>query len=470
MGFEDTMRPQAPRIRAVQPHQSKPKDMRDVQRYKGIVVEGSARVGAGGGASASAPTSPAAATVGSITASTMRLSLSPQQSTQRLQGGTTTLTGTLRPDPHAQTIQKQAWMLSSTSAFHAATQEEPPLRKSIRKETDQKIYKFEMEQKALVLSLREVEHSANQEYKRLVLSEAALQAELEAPRRTIWIVNECVHRRSQRPNTVPDETDARLKEEKALGEAWKGRLEMALAQTKALLRTLEGERARMADLIAKEKQPLGVNSEAYSGAVLQYARPQGNPPKEVTDLERSCKESRRLRAQSDKDMAQCDKELEDMRSQLAEAFRASISKSKAIHSDLVLSQGENRAAMHAAKRKEHLTHIAHERNLGPTQGKFLTTAEKLTRPHVRSYGQAAHSNDLGVGNDVHVTLVERSDYSDKSFAKSLSVARSDISSHETVGKNLADAIHDRTKSIKIDQEILLFRNRSQPARRLLTKP
>jgi hypothetical protein len=161
-----------------------------------------------------------------------------------------------------------------------------------------------------------------------VHSEAALTAELEAPRRTIWIANESMHRRAQRPNNSADAADAALKEERALAELWKKRLEVLLAETKALLRTLEGERARMADLIAREKQSLGVNSESYSGAVLQYARPQGNAPKEVTDLERTCKESRRMRANNDAEMSKCESELEHMRSAVVAAFRAAIAQSK----------------------------------------------------------------------------------------------------------------------------------------------
>lgn len=117
-------------------------------------------------------------------------------------------------------------------------------------------------------------------------SDKALRIQVgEGPRRTLWLIQQCLAIRARRPR--PEENDAvhcALQAERARALADKTAHETQLATNTQLLRDCSLALKALEQEIACEAKPLALAGEAHSGAVLRFARPQGEPPATVRRL------------------------------------------------------------------------------------------------------------------------------------------------------------------------------------------
>jgi len=120
------------------------------------------------------------------------------------------------------------------------------------------------------------------EYLKLHRANQQLQHFLEAgPRRALKLANQCLIKRRQRPVMAHDVAQGLLESEKQDAKQLTASLEHCHAATITLLKRLTQTRQATAKLIAQEKRATSLHSEAHSGVVKGYQRPQGRPPPPV---------------------------------------------------------------------------------------------------------------------------------------------------------------------------------------------
>eukprot|EP00051_Salpingoeca_urceolata_P028023 m.484519 g.484519 ORF g.484519 m.484519 type:complete len:416 (-) comp23402_c0_seq1:102-1349(-) len=366
-------------------------------------------------------------------------------------------------DPETEELRGSALATATATLRHTGRQRQPKTVPTLRRETNASIQSTARITKAKAAVLRSVELEAGQELNALDRCSLALKQTLELPRRTVWLVGRCEHKRAQRPHQAPDRASELLAEERRVAQHCKAVLEQRLATTTALMQRVKRSRAALAEAIADNRRSLGLNHESYSVSVMRTPLPEEHVPACVVDAKALLKDAKRERRASNDAMEAARADLADLSSQVVAALRAAIKDHREIESKLHMATGLNRRTTHQAERQAHLLENARERNAGPTSGQWLTTAERHDRPMVRAHNSA-------VGRSPRKTTAREVDSGFKdgyrTFSKSLDQTTRDLKHNATVRRRLDEATHDRKYAKLLDEEVLRLRTKYAPGKRV----
>ena len=167
------------------------------------------------------------------------------------------------------------------------------------------------------------------------------------------------------------------------------------AECKSTTREMKRKREVLGELIKDKRIGLGLNADAYSGAVEGAAFPlplDWGPPC-VQDLGQCYTQSVLLRQEVEASLAQCSAEMAACRAATEAAIKDSIRKGKELHREVMMAKAETRLADAQARRNQHTLEITRLKHLGPEASTDRTVAERTNRPVVRQ--EIAHGREGG---------------------------------------------------------------------------
>ena len=225
-----------------------------------------------------------------------------------------------KKDVTGDTLRIKAMTTTSNTGLHQTAQAFPILRTTLRMESHLEIHDYEKKIKAQVLLFCQAQRAADlglslftllsqtltflviflllrnfctfhflsvfsfsfsfyiSENEALVRSQVSLEKFLECPRRTIWMVDRNLKTRKNRPIQLKDSVDFLLHGEMTVALKCKADLELALVQTKNLLKSMKVVRDDISKEILIAKQGLGLNSEVFSGVVTAFPTFESDSP------------------------------------------------------------------------------------------------------------------------------------------------------------------------------------------------
>jgi hypothetical protein len=146
----------------------------------------------------------------------------------------------------------------------------------------------------------------------------------DGPRRTLYVVQQCLAARARRPLADDDTTvHAALQAERAGALGHKLAQEAQMAANTHLMRECAVAMDALQRQLEQELRPLALSGEQHSGSVLHYARPQGEPPATVQRLREL---SNQARAQTAASLRLCKQVAAEAHS-LAQAVDAALKQS-----------------------------------------------------------------------------------------------------------------------------------------------
>eukprot|EP00049_Salpingoeca_infusionum_P004857 m.84698 g.84698 ORF g.84698 m.84698 type:complete len:417 (+) comp12759_c0_seq2:133-1383(+) len=348
---------------------------------------------------------------------------------------------------------------------HIRAKSSPIMRKSIRQETNLSILDYEKSQKTLVLSLRQVETVGKQELHKLHrINDRAKRLMEDLLRRTVWMVKECQSKRARHPHVRDDDVARALQEEQQLAKQWLTVMERTFSANTRLLQQAHSGLKDIATEIARERKPLKLNTESYAGTVQGYPLPRGDPPPVAAIVQELVNECRAAQQETEGLMADAATSLKQQRQAVDELLKKSSEAKTQVEGNLHMARGEARLGQHATARHAFTTYIADEVNEGPSSTMWQTVAERKSRPRVSVY-------NTGVGN-AHgaVSAWEASHHSHKHMQQSTKLFTEDHHRLKKHAHKLDAAVADQRAAARIDDEVLRFRRRCGPGKRVLTRP
>ncbi|EGD83370.1 hypothetical protein PTSG_03978 [Salpingoeca rosetta] len=366
-------------------------------------------------------------------------------------------------DQDALTLRREALMTKRKTTQHIRGLKHPTPTSSIRKETNAAMFDFEKDQKALVLSLREVEHAAIQQARKLERTTRKLAAFLEDHcRRAVWLNRESISRRGH-VGSVPDAVTFELQNEQRVAKEVLAAVSKQHSINTGASHALNAALKTAASVIKHETKALSLNTESYSGSVQAYPRPQGTPPPVVVQLRdairaaaSACDDATSLMVSARSDLAQAMKAVDDK-------LRTAKTRTRSTEADLHQTRGEARTMLHHSRTVAARAEVIFETNRGPREGRFHRIADSATRPRARVY-QEAH----GERSALHT--LETKAVSHRTLAAAQRELAKDIHDLGTKERVLAATVRDCRRYHERDAELLRFRRRCQPGNRVPTRP
>lgn len=354
---------------------------------------------------------------------------------------------------HATT--RRAWL-------NRDAQRQPDLRRELNTEANAMVHQFTRETKAEVLQLMRAAKAGTTESKALLRCYRLLERAVEEPDRMLWIVDQTTLKRKSRPLHGRDEVDDLLAAEKASARRCKRLLIRKYAECKSTTREMKRKREVLGELIKDKRIGLGLNADAYSGAVEGAAFPlplDWGPPC-VQDLGQCYTQSVLLRQEVEASLAQCSAEMAACRAATEAAIKDSIRKGKELHREVMMAKAETRLADAQARRNQHTLEITRLKHLGPEASTDRTVAERTNRPVVATYGRATGHSFGGV------TAMETAKLAEEWLSDNIRQTKYDRDALAVSNAKLDAAIHDVTKTTQSDIALRNYRTRFGPGRRL----
>eukprot|EP00045_Choanoeca_perplexa_P001880 m.22168 g.22168 ORF g.22168 m.22168 type:complete len:402 (-) comp11213_c0_seq1:20-1225(-) len=326
-------------------------------------------------------------------------------------------------------------------------------RPTIRQEINTGIHEYQRDQKALVLSLREVEAALGKDSLKLNRANQQLQQLLEAgPRRAIKLATRCLAMRRKRP-LPPDDTAQRLLEsEKQDAQQLKASLEHRHATTVTLLQTLSRARQNMTSLIAQEKRATSLHDETHSGVVKRYQRPQGAPPPAVGMARELIQQARAAHEATRALMKAARASLSAVHKEVTTALQDTIAATAKTKAQTTLSKGQTKASLHQTLRAQGRAELASGLNKAPLESRYETTAQRASRPLVAQFSRR-------VGRHRTAAAWEESEQENRVLDKAARGLQQDAKHLSRTQQQLGQLNHDLARSMAVDQEVVRLRNR-----------
>lgn len=356
------------------------------------------------------------------------------------------------------TAREVAWR----SQTNRESQTRPELRQELTRETNAMVQQFNRESKAEVLHLAKADRAGADESKQLLRVYRMLEKAVQEPDRMLWVIEQSMRKRRERPLAQTDDVDDLLASERAVVIESKMELQRVYGQVKRTVREMKVRRAALAAMLKAKKLALGLNSDAYSGAVsgAGFPLPLDWDPPCVSALAEIYSYSQSQREEADAIMGSCASKMAERRAETKRAIAASIQRAKELEREVALAKGQTRIARNETTRNQHKLEITAGRHRGPDSTRYLTVAERANRPLVGNYNA---SGEHSVGQ---VTYFETSRRTGNWFDDTLRQTKNDGGDLDVASRQLQAAYADTKHNRDVDTAIRNLRERCSPGRRV----
>lgn len=362
-------------------------------------------------------------------------------------------------------LNKSAELIRTATATH------PRSISSARADTNHETAGFNQDTKAIVQELRKVQTAAAEEAIRLQNTLRDLEVDMETPLRTLWLYDQAVRKRRERPHCKKDAVMQALSDER--DNARRSKTAMDRLSMRLQRHILETKRARdaLAKSVKKRTSALQLNPESFSRIVRQRGV-RGAREEEGGELARVRRCMEMSVAMRESVVSKLDALFKTWNvhwNAVNQALVTEVRHGKAAESNLTLQRAQTRMACDKARHRASKTHARLKTNIGPECSRYMTVAERMDRPTVKVSRLPVTAPERRLKQDAagkHMKLrdilaILRAGGDPEAWeARDPNVGN--LARNE---KLLAHARHDKRLTWQADQEVLRLRRRYHPRER-----